>query len=170
MSHDVFISYATKDKPAADALCSILESNGVRCWIAPRDIMPGSDWSGSIVNGIRTSRVMLLVFSISANASNQIKREVECAADAGVTIVPLRIENTLPTESFKYFLGNIHWLDALTQPLEKHLQEVVVKVKAILSAESVSSHGASQPSVPAKAPAAQPRPRHHFSRDGCPGP
>jgi TIR domain len=49
MAHDVFISYSTQDKPAADALCAILEKNGVRCWIAPRDIMPGSDWGGSIV-------------------------------------------------------------------------------------------------------------------------
>jgi|SRR5271166_2028144 len=155
MAHDVFISYSTQDKPAADALCAILENNGVRCWIAPRDIVAGSDWGGSIVNGIRTSRVMLLVFSTSANASNQIKREVECAASAGVTIVPLRIENILPTESFQYFLGNIHWLDALTPPLEKHLQEVVVKVKAILGAESVSSQKSSQPSLPAKAPIIQ---------------
>ena len=71
-------------------------------------------------------------------ASPQIKREVEIAADGGVTIVPLRIENILPTEAFKYFLGNIHWLDALTPPLEKHLQEVAAKVKAILNTESVS--------------------------------
>jgi hypothetical protein len=72
-----------------------------------------------------------------------------------VTIVPLRIENILPTESFKYFLGNIHWLDALTPPLEKHLQEVAAKVKAILSTESVSPPEASQPSLPAKAPTVQ---------------
>jgi len=138
MAHDVFISYSTEDKPAADAVCAILEKNGVRCWIAPRDIMPGADWGESIVNGIRSSRVLLLVFSTNANKSRQIKREVEIAADGGVTIVPLRIENILPTESFKYFLGNIHWLDALTPPLEKHLQEVAAKVKAILSTESVS--------------------------------
>jgi hypothetical protein len=153
MAHDVFISHSTEDKPAADAVCAILEENGVRCWIAPRDIMPGADWGESIVKGIRTSRVLLLVFSTNANKSKQIKREVEIAADGGVTIVPLRIENILPTESFKYFLGNIHWLDALTPPLEKHLQEVAAKVKAILSTESVSSPEASQRFLPAKAPA-----------------
>ena len=144
MAHDVFISHSTEDKPAADAICAILEENGVRCWIAPRDIMPGADWGESIVKGIRSSRVVLLVFSTNANRSKQIKREVEIAADGGVTIVPLRIENILPAESFKYFLGNIHWLDALTPPLEKHLKEVAAKVKAILSTESVDSPGASQ--------------------------
>jgi TIR domain-containing protein len=155
MAHDVFISYSTEDKPAADAVCAILEKNSVRCWIAPRDIMPGADWGESIVKGIRSARVLLLVFSTNANKSKQIKREVEIAADGGVTIVPLRIENILPTEAFTYFLGNIHWLDALTPPLEKHLQEVAAKVKAILSTESVSSPEAAQPFSPANAPTVQ---------------
>ena len=162
MAHDVFISHSTEDKPAADAVCAILEKNGVRCWIAPRDIMPGADWGESIVKGIRSSRVLLLVFSINANKSKQIKREVEIAADGGVTIVPLRIENILPTESFKYFLGNIHWLDALTPPLEKHLQEVATKVKAMLSTESAGPPEASQPSLQAKAPTIQQPPRRNL--------
>jgi hypothetical protein len=107
------------------------------------------------------SRVLLLVFSTNANKSKQIKREVEIAADGGVTIVPLRIENILPTDSFKYFLGNIHWLDALTPPLEKHLQEVAAKVKAILNTESVSSSEASQPSLPGKTPTVYPPTRRN---------
>jgi len=162
MAHDVFISYSTQDKPAADAVCATLEKNGVRCWIAPRDIMPGADWGGSIVHAIRTSRLLLLVFSNNANESNQIKREIETAASAGVTIVPLRIENALPTESFQYFLGNIHWLDALTPPLEKHLQEVSAKVKTILSADSIGSSVASQLPVPAKTATAQPPARSNL--------
>jgi hypothetical protein len=52
MAHDVFISHSTEDKAVADAVCAILEKNGVRCWIAPRDILPGADWSASIVDGI----------------------------------------------------------------------------------------------------------------------
>ena len=152
MAHDVFISYSTEDKPAADAVCAILESHGVRCWVAPRDIMPGADWGESIVKAIRASRVLLLVFSTNANKSKQIKREVEIAADGGVTIVPLRIENILPTESFKYFLGNIHWMDALTPPLEKHLETVAEKVKAILSVDSAHAPEAPEIALPARAP------------------
>lgn len=44
-AHDVFISYSSKDKPVADATVAVLEANGIRCWIAPRDIRPGADWS-----------------------------------------------------------------------------------------------------------------------------
>ncbi|TCL73815.1 toll/interleukin-1 receptor domain-containing protein [Rhizobium sp. BK251] len=152
MAHDVFISYSTEDKPAADAVCAILESHGVRCWVAPRDIMPGADWGESIVKAIRASRVMLLVFSTNANKSKQIKREVEIAADGGVTIVPLRIENILPTESFKYFLGNIHWMDALTPPLERHLEAIAERVKAILSVDSLSREEVAEVALPSNAP------------------
>ncbi|MBV8226902.1 MAG: toll/interleukin-1 receptor domain-containing protein [Verrucomicrobia bacterium] len=44
MSHDVFISHSSADKRAADAACALLETRGIKCWIAPRDIRPGSDW------------------------------------------------------------------------------------------------------------------------------
>jgi hypothetical protein len=49
MAHDVFLSYAAQDKPTADAVCARLEQQGIRCWIAPRDILPGRDWRTSIV-------------------------------------------------------------------------------------------------------------------------
>ncbi|WP_423948599.1 toll/interleukin-1 receptor domain-containing protein, partial [Candidatus Binatus sp.] len=38
MAHDVFISHSARDKPYADAICAKLESRGIRCWIAPRDV------------------------------------------------------------------------------------------------------------------------------------
>jgi TIR domain len=61
MAHEVFISYSSKDKSVADAICYTLEANGLRCWIAPRDILPGMNWGSSIIDAIATSRVMMLV-------------------------------------------------------------------------------------------------------------
>ena len=76
MAHDVFISYSSKDKHAGDAVCNVLEHHGIRCWIAPRDIVPGVGWARSIIGAINGARVMVLVFSRNANASPQIEREV----------------------------------------------------------------------------------------------
>jgi hypothetical protein len=39
MAHDVFTSYAAKDKATADAVCATLEARGIGCRIAPRDIL-----------------------------------------------------------------------------------------------------------------------------------
>lgn len=135
MAHDVFISHSSKDKTIADAVCGMFEANGIRCWIAPRDVPPGSNWGAAIVDAIAASRIMVLVFSDNANASGQIAREVECAANQSVTIVPIRIENVMPARTLKFFLSNIHWLDALTPPLEQRLQEIAGRIKIILQGE-----------------------------------
>jgi hypothetical protein len=121
MAFDAFISYSNKDKTTAYAACAVLEGAGIRCWVAPRDIRPGGEYGAAIIDAIDQCRVMVLIFSSSANDSRQIHREIERAVSNGVPIVPVRIEEVVPTKSMKYFLGSIHWLDALTQPIEKHL-------------------------------------------------
>lgn len=136
MSHDVFISYSTKDKPTAAAVCAALEADGIRCWIAPRDVLPGTDWGGSIVQAITHSRAMILIFSSGANHSPQIKREVERAASKEIPIVPFRIEDVIPSGTLEYYLGTPHWLDALTPPLEPHLRQLSEGVKLLLSIPS----------------------------------
>jgi hypothetical protein len=113
----------------------VLERAGIRCWIAPRDIRPGQEYGQSIIEAIDQCRVMVLIFSANANDSRQTHREIERAVSKGVPIIPLRIEEVVPTKSMEYFLGAIHWLDALTPPLEKHLQQLAEAVKALLQVE-----------------------------------
>jgi hypothetical protein len=133
MAHDVFISHSAKDKATADAVCARLESEGIRCWIAPRDVVPGMEWSKCIIEAIRGARIMVLVFTANANASPQIRREVERAVHRNVIILPFRVENIVPDESLEYFIGNVHWLDALTPPLEAHLSNLARTVKALVT-------------------------------------
>ncbi len=133
MAHDVFVSYSVKDKVVADAIVARLEADGIRCWVAPRDVVPGADWGESIINAIESSRIMVLVFTASANASTQIKREVERAVDKGVYTIPIRIENIEPTKSLEYFISTSQWMDAFPPPLEPHLDFMAKTVKAILA-------------------------------------
>lgn len=132
MAHDVFISYSVKNKTTADAVCAVLESSGVRCWIAPRDVVPGLEWGECIIEAIEQSRIMVLVFTAEANASPQIRREVERAVNHGVAILPLRVEDVSPGRALEYFIGNVHWLDALTPPLEAHLKTLAGTTKVLL--------------------------------------
>ena len=133
MAHDVFISYSSKDKPVADAACATLESSGVRCWIAPRDVAPGVPYAESLVNGLSNSRLMVLVFSANSNRSPQVLREVERAVSKGLPILPLRIEDTAMSREMEFYISSQHWLDALTPPLERHLAYLCDSVKALLS-------------------------------------
>jgi hypothetical protein len=151
MAHDVFISYCSEDKPIADAVCATLEGQGTRCWIAPRDILPGTDWGEAIVDAINESKAMLLVFSSKANASPQIKREVERAVHRGIPLIPVRLDDALPSKSLEYFISTPHWLDALTPPLESHLQRVAQAVKALL--QRLAGSGGTGPAADAQASA-----------------
>ena len=145
MAHDVFISHSSKDKLTADAVCAALEAQGVRCWVAPRDILPGRNWGGSIVEAIKGARVMVLIFSAHANNSEHIKREVERAANRNIPIIPMRIEDVVPTDAFEYFLSSPHWLDAFPPPLENHLQHLAKTVRQIVALTPVESAAARQP-------------------------
>jgi hypothetical protein len=67
---DLFVCYASAD--GADAALGIavdFEKRGIKCWIAPRDILPGASWPNAIVNGIELCRAMLLVLTEQANSS-----------------------------------------------------------------------------------------------------
>lgn len=125
MAHDVFVSYSHKDKPVADAVVAGMENRGIRCWFAPRDITPGSSWGEAIINAIEDSSIMVIILSGNSNRSSQVVREVERAVANNVIIIPFRIENIDPTGAMAYFLSTEHWLDAITPPLDKHIQKLI---------------------------------------------
>jgi tetratricopeptide (TPR) repeat protein len=133
MAHDVFVSYSSQDKPTADAIVATLEANGISCWIAPRDILPGTDWGEAIVEGIEEARTMVLVFSAHSNTSPQVRREIERAVHAVIPVIPFRIEDVLPCRALQYFIGPQHWLDAWAPPPEQHLHRLTDTIKALLS-------------------------------------
>jgi hypothetical protein len=143
MAHDVFISYSSKDKAVADAVCATIENRKIRCWIAPRDVPPGLPYAAALVNAINDSKVFVLVFSEGSNSSGAVMREVEEAVDRGIPIIPLRIEDTEPTAAMRYYIKSLHWIDAMSKPLEKHLGKLAESVQAILSVG-----GEEQPSYP----------------------
>jgi hypothetical protein len=132
MAHDIFISYSTQDKAIADAVCATLERSKIRCWIAPRDVIPGVVYAEALIEALNQSKIMVLVFSSSSNKSIQVMREVERAVNKGIAIIPFRIENVVPSKAMEYFLSVPHWLDALTPPLEKHIQKLSDTIQALL--------------------------------------
>lgn len=130
--HDVFISYSSRDKAVGDAACAYLESRGIRCWIAPRDVLPGENYPRSIVEAIDGSRVMVLVFSSHSNTSHHVVRELTHAVSHGVVILPFRIEDIQPSKDMEYLIGIPHWLDAINPPLERHLAYLADTVETLL--------------------------------------
>jgi hypothetical protein len=132
MTHDVFISYSNRDKPIADGICANLETAGVRCWIAPRDIAPGEDWPTAITRAITHSRVMVLVFSAHSNSSEDVSRELFLAANSKLVIIPFKIDNIEPEPGKQYYLARTHWLDAINPPTQEQIHALIDCVKTVI--------------------------------------
>jgi hypothetical protein len=121
MAHDVFISHSREDKLIADALCHALEHSGVRCWIAPRDIQPGTDYGTEIMRGIKECTIFLLLFSDSSNNSVPVRKEVERAVlGYRKNVLQFRIEDVPMSEGLEYYLGDIQWIDACQDDKSVH--------------------------------------------------
>lgn len=152
MSHDVFISYSTKDKIIADAVCAKLEESKIRAWIAPRDVPAGANFAESIINAIDACKVFILIWSANTNTSEHILTELNQAFDQGITIIPFRIQDVQPTSAMRYYIGRTHWLDALTPPLENHISALKDTILMNLGREAQVTEPVLVPPVPQALP------------------
>ncbi len=134
-SHDVFVSYSSGDKAVADGVCHGLEQSGFRCWIAPRDILPGRMFESAVMEAIGECRMMVLVLSTNANESPHVAAEVKRAFEKGLTVIPFRIDNVAPAVGLQYYIGSVHWLDALPPPFSAHIVRLIESVRVNLKGE-----------------------------------
>lgn len=125
---EVFISYSSKDKLIADAVCDSLEAAGIRCWIAPRDVVMGDPFEESIINAINVARVTVFVLTGNSNASVHVENELKAAWRRGIPIIPYRAEDVLYGKTLEYYLGSTHWIDASKPPVETHLRALTETV------------------------------------------
>lgn len=110
-SGHIFLSYSTTDRPLADDLLVRLEGKGVRVWMAPRDVRPGSDYSEAIQDAIETSAAVVALVSNEANRSRHVRAEIEIAFSCGKPLFAVRFSDVVPAKGLALFLGLGHWTD-----------------------------------------------------------
>jgi len=130
--YDVFISYSSKDADAAKILLQTLEKEGIKCWIAPRNIPEGREWADEIVHAIKKSRFFVLLFSINSNRSKQVLREITVAIDSCEIIFPLKLDNTIPTGSMEYYLSVPHWANTDLQDIRNAAQTLSYRINSLI--------------------------------------
>jgi hypothetical protein len=108
-----------------------MEAKGCRCFIAPRDIKTGAEYASEIVTGINNSMAILLIFSESSNKSAYVLREINSGVSRNKMIIPLRIDDFLPSDAMEFYLGPTQWLDAFPEVLDIHVEKIVNLVTTI---------------------------------------
>ena len=111
METTVFISFASNDRAVAMSICEALEHRGIGCWISCRNIRPGENFQTAIVRAIRSTKVMVLVFSTNSNNSDEIKKEIVLAGQSRLAVIPVRVEDVAPNEAFTYEFATRQWID-----------------------------------------------------------
>ena len=129
VKYEVFISHSSNDAKQAGEVVSGLESRGIKCWIAPRDIKPGMPYPEAIINALNICDVLVVIFSRAADDSIQVMQEVERAVAKKLVIIPIRVENTVPTGSLELMLSSRHWLNTYDTPIEDHLDDLAKSIR-----------------------------------------
>ncbi len=131
---DVFISYEHQSKSIADNICAYLESKGVRCWYAPRDVVGA--YADSIVNAIEKCKVFVLILNHNSSESPHVLNEVEMAYNriiqGNLTLVPFKIDDGTLSKSMEYYVKRLHWIDAVSASLEQAIEQLYKQLIPIL--------------------------------------
>jgi len=133
--HDIFISYSSQDQKIADAVVNIMENQKIKCWIAYRDAEAGSEYAVSIIRAIKNCKACILILSHESNTSKHVLNEINSCVNHGISILPFRIADVMLHEAIEYYLGKTHWLDAITPPLEVHINKLADRVKTFVDKE-----------------------------------
>jgi len=135
MEPRVFISYASSDKAVADRICDAMETAGVPCWIAPRNIEPGTDFPTAIVEAVGSAPVFVLILTENAAASPHVLSEVGHAFNGKKPIIPFRISQQPLPEDLEYFLSLTQWLDAPDGCTEQNLKRLIEATQGAMAGE-----------------------------------
>ncbi len=147
-SSDVFVSYASPDAAVANCIVENLEQHGLKCWIAPRDVVPGTLYAEGIVHALDESRVLVLVLSKDAVASAHVGKELERATSKRHPIIALRSDAAPLTPAFEYFLNESQWIDASGGGTDSAIAKLVEAVgRHLAPGSTVASTRASQAPV-----------------------
>lgn len=155
MNHDVFISYSSRDKATALAICHVLEEHRIRCWMAPRDIPVGADYGDVIDEAIVACRLFVLVFSEPASLSQWVKGEVNLAFTEKKIILPYRIDTAPLKGAMRLILNQMHWVEAYPDA-ESKFGELVESAERFLGRPADSAAAAAPAVAAAPAPSAAP--------------
>lgn len=151
MSHKVFISYKAEEFEEANWVRTVLEQNGISCWMAPMSIKGGASYASEIPQAIRQCQVFVLILSEKAQKSKWVPKEVDQAINENKVILPFMLENCSLQDDFNFYLTNIQRYAAYENK-SKAIEKMLIEIKAILGIKDkpkIDNANQAQNSLPA---------------------
>ena len=132
---DVFISYKAEEFDEANWVKTVLESNGISCWMAPSCIPGGSSYAVEIPHAIKNAKILVLILSEKAQASPWVSREIDLALNEGKVVLPFMLENCPLKDDFNFYLTNVQRYAAYENKVSA-MEKMIREIKAIVGANA----------------------------------
>lgn len=121
----IFISYSSKDAALANQVVAYLEQNGYPCWIAPRNITSGGDYTDMINDSIHACRALVFIVTSRSVQSQWVKKELATAVSYNKTIIPFRTAAVQLGGGLQFMLNNVQWIDATGGNVASHFPKII---------------------------------------------
>lgn len=131
---EIFVSYSSIDMVQAETVRNVLEKNGLSCWMAPRDIPGGSNYTKEIPIAIRNCTVFVLILSKNAQGSHWVLKELDAAVNASKVILPFMLEDCSLNDEFNFLLTGAQRYAAY-QKTSEAMETLVGRIRGILNSE-----------------------------------
>ena len=138
MLHDVFISYASENESVAREIVEGLENKGLICWIASSHITPSHTYTSEIMENLKASKMVLLIFSRFSNHSKMVEREIERAVSLHIPLLPVMTDKTTPSSGMEFLISSIQWFYAFNQKPKNYIDELGENIYSIINQEKIS--------------------------------
>lgn len=137
MSHDVMISFSSKNLPMVGKILQRLEDAGLRCWVSYRDVKQGANYQESITGAIRTAGAVLFVMCREFNLSEETKRELSLASYFKKPMLPIRMEEFELSDALVYSLATVQYINAFPD-FDVAVEKTIARLKELVAANAAS--------------------------------
>lgn len=129
----VFLSYNRNNAELSKEIQTALEDRGVYVWRAPKDVPVGEYYLNEEMKAIEESDAFVILLSIPAQQSQEVKKEFVKAKEINKPILPIWVENLPSSEMNEYYKSNLsgHQYRVMPKINEEVIDELVESVKRI---------------------------------------
>ena len=115
-----YIAYDDEDSSVAEDVCSVFESNGIKCWMKGRDVGV-ENLADKVLDAINRADLMVLISSRHSNNSNFIATEVNLAFSSRIPMIIFKIDES-DFGAIEFFVARKRQIQALNNSSEKFRQ------------------------------------------------
>lgn len=129
----VFLSYNRNNNEISKEIQTVLEDRGIFVWRAPKDVPLGEYYLPSEMKAIEECDVFLILLSIPAQNSEEVKKEFQKALEIKKPILPVWVEDVAEAEIAEYYKENLteYQYRVMTKIDINVINEIVATVKKI---------------------------------------